>query len=142
MLMSAGCGGTSQSASMTPPPPAPSPFPAAVISFCGVSGSGCTSGGAFRLATLRDLQITVQWQNLVAGTHTQTLDVLLPNGTLYQTFQHSFEIAEGAPGSITVSDTLPVAGSFITQRSLTGAWQVEVALDGQVFTSQTIQLDQ
>ena len=72
---------------------------------------------------MRALRIIVGWQNL-SGTHSQRMELYSPDGSLYQQFPAQFA---GSP----VETRLPVGGSWITQYSLFGAWQVDVFLDRQ-----------
>ena len=131
-----GCAGPAQLAGG--PPPALSP--SAAVSFCDNTAAGCAAAATFSLQSLRDLNVVVNWQNLPAGTHAQTVNVFLPDGNLYQTFETSFEVPEGSPGSMTTGAALPVAGTWITQRGLSGAWNFTLALDGQTMTTQSVQL--
>jgi len=108
---------------------------------CDSGMPNCTGGTSFSLGSLRDLQVNVDWNNVPGGTHTQELTFLLPNGVLYQTVSHGFGLAEGALGAPSISDAMPVAGTYVTQRQLTGEWTVQVSLDGAVVGSQKIQLD-
>ena len=121
-----------------PPPPGGEPpggGASAIIIFCDNSDPACPSSIQFSLAALRDLFILVDWMEYPAGNHLQTLKIFLPDGNLYQSFETTFEIVGSPTGSLTTVESLPVAGSYITQRSLTGDWRVEVFLDGQFIVS-------
>jgi hypothetical protein len=120
------------------PPPAVTD---ATISFCDDGAGGCTPATSFSVASLRDLVISVNWENLSAGNHTQMLEVLQPGGGLYQANQSSFLVADASQGSLTTTRTLPVAGAWISQRRITGEWSVRVSLDGKAITSQAVQLN-
>ncbi|HEY2461611.1 MAG TPA: hypothetical protein VGI16_12425 [Candidatus Acidoferrum sp.] len=128
---------------VTPPVPA-----SAMVTFCNNSGSGCSSGASFSLASLRDLNVMVAWENVPQGTHAQTVHIFLPDGNLYQSMDSSFAIPVVPAGSTTTvgsastTQALPVAGTFIAQRGLTGNWKVTVDLDGQAMSTQTVQLIQ
>ena len=120
------------------------PQPAAlgmVVRLCDSAAAGCVNTTNFSLGIMRDLAVNVDWQNVPGGTHTQQLAVLLPNGVVYQTISQGFGVPDGTVGSPTVTDAMPVAGTFITQRQLTGDWTVQVSLDGAVIGSQTFQLE-
>lgn len=119
------------------PPPAPL---AATVSLCDSPTPGCASASSFNLNSLRDLNVVVNWQNVPEGTHAQKVSFFLPDGNLYRTFEKSFAIPEGSPAATATVQALPVAGTWITQRSLSGLWQVTVELDGQTVNSQTVQL--
>ena len=54
---------------------------------------------------------------------------------------HGFSVADGTIGSPSLDDVVPVAGTFITQRSLTGQWSVEVSLDGATIGRQVFQME-
>ena len=88
---------------------------------------------------MRDLSLDVEWQNVPAGTHTQEIALVQPNGVVYQTVSHGFSVPDGTLGSPAMNDIVPVAGTFITQRSLTGQWSVAVSLDGKTIGVQSFQ---
>jgi hypothetical protein len=119
-----------------PPPPAD-----ATISFCDDGDGACTPATSFSVASLRDLVIGVNWENLSAGNHTQMLEVLQPGGGLYQASQSSFLVSDASQSSLTMTRTVPVAGAWISQRRMTGEWSVRVSLDGKAITSQTVQIN-
>jgi hypothetical protein len=134
MIGLGGCATNSPSTMV--PPPAPL---AVAVRLCDSSVPSCVGTVSFSLASIRDLDVNVDWQNVPGGTHTQQLAILLPNGVVYQTISHGFGV-EDTVGSPTVSDAMPVAGTFITQRQLAGEWTVQVSLDGAVVGSQKFQL--
>jgi len=135
VLAGAGCANSTQSPGGGGNPTSMS------VSFCSEPGPNCTPANTFSIASLRDLSIVVQWTNVPAGTHTQHLDILEPDGGLYQTFNTSFAIAANSGGSATTTGTVPVAGSWISQRFLSGNWTVQVSLDDQLMGSQVVRLD-
>ncbi len=112
----------------------------AIVIFCDNSDPSCTASIQFSVAALRDLFILVDWMDYPAGNHLQTLKIFLPDGNLYQPFETTFAIAQTPTGSFTTVESLPVAGSHITQRSLTGDWRVEVFLDGQFIAARVVTL--
>jgi len=100
------------------------PTPSATLQFVAVNNDGTSAGGAaFSGDLVRALRILVAWQNL-PGTHSQRLELYSPDGSLYQEFSTQFA---GTP----VEARLPVTGTWITQYSLFGAWQVDVYLDSE-----------
>lgn len=118
------------------------PSPAdATISFCDDGDANCTPATSFSVATVRDLVVNVNWENLPTGTHMQLLEISMPGGGLYQAEQSSFLIADSSHATLTTSRNVPVAGAWISQRRITGEWSVRVSLDGNVITSQTVQLN-
>jgi hypothetical protein len=119
----------------------PPPVLAATISLCDDGISGCPTSNSFSAAAMRDLVIKVGWENLPAGNHVQTTEILIPGGGLYQSTRTAFLIEDGAPGSLTTKRILPVAGTWIPQRQITGNWSVRVSLDGQIIASQTVELN-
>lgn len=114
--------------------------PTATILFCNNSTAGCSGTSTFSASSLRDLSIVVNWNNLPSGNHAQTVNVFHPGGGLYQSFRTSFLTNKASSGSQTTSDALPVAGTWIVQRSMLGAWKVEVRLDGQLVARQNVTL--
>lgn len=131
-----GCATNSPSAIVPPPT-----LLAMTVRLCDSAVPGCVATTNFSLASMRDLNVNVDWQNVSGGTHTQQLAVLLPNGVVYQTISHGFGVPEGNLGSPTVSDVMPVAGTFISQRELTGEWTVQVLLDGAMAGSEKFVLE-
>ena len=82
-------------------------------------------GQHFTAARVRILKIDVEWLTLV-GAHTQRLDLITPDGSVYQRFTAH---VESVTGRATVETLLPVAGTWITEFSLEGQWTVNVYLD-------------
>lgn len=136
----AGCGaanvGSSNGLPPSPPPPA-----AATVSLCANATAGCTPATSFSLNSLREMGIAVAWSNVAAGNHSQKVTLTLPDGHLYQVIETGFRIPTSPSGSFSSVQRLPVAGTFITQRSLTGMWTVQVSLDDAPMASQTFQLN-
>ena len=142
-ISGAACGSGVLSPLPDPPPPgggSPGGGGSAIVIFCDNSDPSCTASTQFSLSSLRDLFILVDWMDYPAGLHLQTLKIFLPDGNLYQSFETTFEITETPTGSFTTVKSLPVAGSYITRRSLTGDWIVEVSLDGKFITSLVVTL--
>ena len=129
------------------------PAPAASIFFCEVADVQCrTSISQFDLDDLRDLYVFAAWRN-VAGEHVQQLRFVLPDGGTYQVVETKFTTLANAAapdlqktvlsrGEPTVVAVLPVAGSNITQRSLSGNWTVELILDGKLMARANLVLRQ
>jgi hypothetical protein len=118
-----------------PPPPTD-----ATVSFCDDGEGACVPATSFSVGSLRDLVISVNWENLSAGNHTQMLEVIQPTGGLYQASQSSFLVSDASQSSLTMTRSVPVAGAWISQRRMTGEWSVRVSLDGKTITSQTVQI--
>jgi hypothetical protein len=81
---------------------------------------------------VRDLRIRVRWN--VAGSHAQRLELLSPDGALYQRMVTAFDadalrVASPQSNFVPVETLLPVAGTWITDNSLFGDWTVNVYLD-------------
>jgi hypothetical protein len=153
-------------------PPLPKPRGPEIF-FCEAPETTCrTTQEVFSLAELRDLYVFVVWPG-VAGQHVQTVQFLLPDGSLYASKKTQFIIggvmafsaagpafqnevsptpparhliadankihSEGIPsllmktrGDSSILTVLPVAGTFITQRNLSGTWGVRVLLDDRL----------
>jgi hypothetical protein len=124
-LVLASCGTTdSTSGSSLPMPQAK-----AEVVLCNSVMANCTSQQDFALGVVRDLNVMVNWENLAAGTHAQRVSFLVPGGDLYKAYEQSFMV--DSTGTVTTMQALPVAGTWISQRRLVGAWSVVVELDGQ-----------
>jgi hypothetical protein len=116
--------------------------PAAAVSFCQNTAAGCAPNGSFQVSGTRTMSVVIDWQNLTAGAHSQKVSFVLPSGDEYQAFEQSFEVPDGSSGPVTTTQTLPVAGTWIAQRRLTGMWQVNLWLDGTPMGTQAVQLTQ
>lgn len=130
----AGCA-TGSSANNPPPPVLPT---SAAISICNQTASGCSSGTTFSLGVMRDLSVSIQWSHVSEGTHSGTVEVLDPNDGLYQAQNISFAV-DSADANAQSTVNIPVAGTFITQREITGDWKVRLSLDHQPMGEQTVQ---
>ncbi len=122
--------GCAQNTNPVPPPGAAQPV-AMMLTLCNSSEQGCSDGTSFSLGNF--------WKNVPGGTHTQQVALVQPNGVVYQTVSHSFAVPDGMLGTPAINDVIPVAGTFITQRSQTGEWTIEVSLDGQTVGTQKFQ---
>jgi hypothetical protein len=144
------------------------------IFYCETPDTSCrTTQDTFPIADLRDLFVFVVWPG-VSGQHVQTVQFILPDGSIYSSQKTHFSTARGpvysptvapaaenvvapappAPHLITdankihaegipsllmksrgdsaILTVLPVAGTYITQRNLSGAWHVRVLLDDRL----------
>jgi hypothetical protein len=143
------------------------------IFYCETPDTSCrTTQDAFSIADLRDLFVFVVWPG-VSGQHVQTVEFLLPDGSIYASKKTRFSIGgaspvaamapafknevspvppaphliaeankvhpEGIPtllmksrGDSSVLTVLPVGGTYITQRNLSGTWRVRVLLDDRL----------
>lgn len=95
------------------------------IRFIGMTRDGQElDGPRFHGRSIAMVRIIVDWNRL--GTPgTQRLDVFTPTGDLYRSF------TETATDDTPVETRLPVAGTWITQHSMYGAWCAEVSLVGE-----------
>ena len=112
----------------------------ATFSFCDKEAPSCDNETSFSATATRDLEVKVSWQNVPAGSHVQTLEILLPGGNLYQQTQMTFGVQQGFDQPMVAIQTLPVAGTWIQQRHLLGQWTARVSLDGQLIATQTVEL--
>ena len=135
-MLAAGCG---QYQASTPVAPG---TPAAAVSFCQSTETGCAPSGSFKVSGTRSLNVVIEWQNLPAGAHSQKVSFVLPSGDEYQAFERSFEVPEGSSSPVTTTQSLQVAGTWIAQRRLTGMWQVNFFLDGAPMGTEAVQLTQ
>lgn len=105
--------------------------PVATIKLIGVThwGSETNLATEYPLRRLRNLKIVVWWT--VRGAHTQRIHLRAPDGSLYQRLVRPFDTATsvvtnyGTP----VEVVLPVGGTWMTEYSLVGDWQIQVYLD-------------
>ncbi len=130
-----GCQTNSPSGAKVPPTP-----PSAALTFCESGFAGCSPASSFSVSTVRDVKINIAWENVPAGNHIQKLEILVPTGGLYQQTTTAFAAPDNSSQPLAAMRSLPVAGTWIQQRQITGEWTVRVSLDGQVIASQTVQL--
>jgi hypothetical protein len=135
---SSSCMGSSTANGGGPPPPL---VPGAIFTFCDDGSPECTPATSFSVAELRDLVIKVSWENIPTGNHLQTLEIMIPGGGLYQSTQNAFLTDSSSSGSFAATRILPVAGTWIQLRQITGDWTVRVSLDGQVVASEMVALN-
>ena len=120
----------------TPTPP-PAPVYALKTTDAKVAGVVPAGKTTVRIATTVDLFVAVDYQN-VTGAHTQLVQLFSPDGSYYQGFSRSVCIGPACTTDLpevvgTVAQywvTVPVAGSYISQYSLTGTWRVDLYVDG------------
>lgn len=112
----------------------------ATITFCDDAVSGCPSVTTFSLAKIRDLVVKVDWFGVATGNHAQAVRVLLPDGGTFELSQTGFLIDPSSDSNFSSMRSIPLAGSWVTQRQVTGTWSVEVSLDGQTVATQTVEM--
>jgi len=137
-------------------PPSVQPSKAVTeVFFCESPTTECRSTNtAFTVGKLRDIFVFVTWPN-VSGDLVQTVEFFLPDGSLYVKKATPFRASTAQPraravpgasptvdafltssrGTPTVITPLAVAGTYITQRSLLGAWTVRVRLGDKLVQS-------
>lgn len=150
VLFAAGIPGRAQgqsAAAQAAHPPGP-PVMASLF-FCTSNDVQCrTKINEFVLEDVRDLFVFSAWKH-VSGEHVQELRFYLPDGNLYQSIETKFTTdpngkKAGVKNTVRSRDdsalsvALPVAGTHITQRSLSGEWKVDLLLDGKRITSTTL----
>jgi hypothetical protein len=140
LAMLCGCAAMPQSPTDPPSPSESVAQPSAQILFCDTPGTNCSPASSFSVSKLRDLNIVVNWSHLSSGNHAQLLNVLHTAGGTYQVLHKAFLIGPEGNGTFSVSSALPVAGTWIVERSLTGTWTVEASLDGHIVATQTVTL--
>jgi hypothetical protein len=90
---------------------------------------------------LQDHAITKEACRAAQGSRVQTLEIMMPGGGLYQSTQAAVFTDAPASGTFQTTRVLPVAGTWIQQRNMTGDWMIRVSLDGQVINSQMVQVN-
>jgi hypothetical protein len=128
----------------TPPPgptPTPAPVPSSVtVTFCSGSEASCGQATSFPVGSTRDLVAHLHWMDVPTGIHTQRVRFVLPEGAIYQERESSFSVFADSTKGADLSDGLPVLGSFIFTRQLTGKWNVEIYLDGKLVSATPLEL--
>jgi hypothetical protein len=96
------------------------------VSFVGLDGRGHERGGAhFSPADLGTLVVVVSWRSL-AGAQTQRVELVTPDGSVYQRFTTD---VTNVYGRARLETPVPVAGTWITESQIFGEWTVNVYLD-------------
>jgi hypothetical protein len=81
----------------------------------------------FSIANTYDVFFALDLTSKVRGAHTATYEVSAPSGAIYQVTNVAFTVS-GTSG-YRVWSSMPVAGTFIEQYSMSGTWKVKVFLD-------------
>ena len=96
------------------------------VSFKAIDTRGHARGGdRFSPDDLGTLVIAVSWQTLV-GVHMQRVELVTPDGSLYQSF--TTEVAS-YDGRALIETPVRVGGTWITEYQMFGDWTVNVYLD-------------
>jgi hypothetical protein len=119
---------------------APPPAVSASISFCDDGVASCPPESSFSVGSMHDLVVKIKWENVSAGNHTETLQLLIPGGAAYRVTQDGFLIPGSSAGPFSAQRTFPVLGTPISQRQMTGNWSLRASLDGQPIATQTVEL--
>lgn len=109
---------------------------AATISFCDGEPTGCLPGAAFSEARTREVVIRTEIENATAGNHTEKMEIVQPDGTVYQETRVGFRVLDGSNEPIPGERAIPMANTWIQQRHVTGIWTVRLSLDGEVLATQ------
>lgn len=137
LIAVAGTAGCAEGGAMNGAPPVQAQV-SATVTTCNQTPQGCTADSTFSLGAIRDLSVHVDWKNLEAGTRTQKLEFVDPSGGSYQVVNSSFLVPDGSAGTAATDVSIPVSGSMITQREITGNWTIRVSLDGQSIANQSV----
>jgi hypothetical protein len=117
------------------PPPAVS----ASISFCDDGVASCPPASSFSVGSMHDLVVKIKWENVPAGNHTESLELLIPGGAAYRVTQGGFLVSGSSAGPFSAQRTFPVVGTAISQRQMTGNWSIRASLDGQPVATQFVE---
>jgi hypothetical protein len=82
---------------------------------------------SYPVRKLRDLKLVARWY--VPGKHVQRLEIFVPDGSLYQRLSAPFRHVTTRETGTKVITLLPVGGTWITEYSLLGTWEVRVYMD-------------
>jgi hypothetical protein len=82
---------------------------------------------SYPVTRLRDLKLVARWY--VPGVHVQRLDIFAPDGSLYRRVSARFRHVSTREAGTKVITLLPVGGTWITEYSLLGTWEVRVYMD-------------
>lgn len=109
--------------------PAKPPAPAAWTVRVSATSTNPVFATSFAIATTYDLYLAFDIPVALAGQHVAAFEVLSPDGAVYQRTQVSF--SSGTSTQYRVWSSMPVAGTWIQQFAMTGAWSVRVFLDAE-----------
>ena len=82
---------------------------------------------SYPVTKLRDLKLVARWY--VPGKHVQRLEIVTPDGSLYRRLSEPFRHVITRETGTKVITLLPVGGTWITEYSLLGTWEVRVYMD-------------
>ncbi len=84
---------------------------------------------SFVIATTYDLFMAFDLPVALAGQHLAAFEITSPGGTVFQRTEVPF--STGTSTHYRVWTSMPVAGTWIQQFSMTGTWSVRVFLDAE-----------
>lgn len=113
-----------------------SAVPSAQVLFTDAQGGMPSTEPHFALASLYSVWIDSRWAGLPAGVHVEKMEIVTPQGNVYETRSWSFGAggqvacdAASAPGGCDAWDALLVSGTAIADYSMVGRWEVRAYLD-------------
>jgi hypothetical protein len=141
----------------------PRPVTRLIITSAPTSASSGPMSMEFSVSEVRELYVSSVHVQLT-GEHRELRRFYPPSGDLYYekllaystdltepapfvdpvSIPHSTQIVPVAPdvlGRLLISDVFPVAGTWISDRSMTGSWRVESYLDGATEPDATVQFE-
>ncbi|MBU8894790.1 hypothetical protein DRW03_26980 [Corallococcus sp. H22C18031201] len=129
-------------AEATQPPPAPEEEAVPVLppAFAPVEGHATVQlpTGEPGMQGLDEVRIQLDILNLAAAGKVE-VEFVAPDGLPYEKRARAVEAAAGEP--VSVSFTLPVAGTAIASSGMTGVWGVRFFLDGAPLTTTSFTLE-
>lgn len=115
--------------------------PSAAISFCSSRPAGCAPGSVFSVTGTHDLAVKTSIEHVAPGDHTQSLEITMPDGRQYEETKVGFRVPENSNVPVPGVRTIPIAGTWIQTRNVTGVWKVRYSLDGKLLAISDFRLE-
>lgn len=114
--------------------------PSASVSICVASAQSCVSAASFNASNTKELTIRAWTLGVPPGNHTQTLAIVMPDGSEYPETRTGFRVPDGSKDPFSELRTIPIAGLRTSQKRLTGNWTVRLLLDGKLLSTETFEM--
>lgn len=115
--------------------------PVATVTFCSHKPAACSSADDFSIGATSELEIKTAIEHAAPGNHTQSLEIVMPDGRQYQETKVGFRVVAESTEPVEAMRTIPIAGTWVQSRHVTGVWKVRCSLDGQVLATAEFRLE-
>jgi hypothetical protein len=113
----------------------------AEVSFCSSQPVGCVPGTVFSVRDTQALAVETSIEQIAPGDHMQSLEIMMPDGRRYEETKVAFRVPENSNAPVPGVRMVPIAGTWIQTRQVTGIWKVRYSLDGKLLATSDFRLE-